>query len=171
MAFLACWSQAPVLVPDAATRPGSVLRGHDGDDHDVSRRLFDFRAAPCPRARRSQFAIKARKLHRCQTASKSARERGIRGLVWPLQQRCKCGTSGGTRRIPHKILHFGRRRTAKTRARRRGGDGGGIAEAPARRRASGFCKKKRLPRARRRSTVERRPSRLVPASAAASCDA
>ena len=115
MAFLACWSQAPVLVPDAATRPGSVLRGHDGDDHDVSRRLFDFRAAPCPRARRSQFAIKARKLHRCQTASKSARERGIRGLVWPLQQRCKCGTSGGTRRIPHKILHFGRRRTAKAK--------------------------------------------------------
>ena len=35
----------PILVSDAAARPGSVLRGHDGVDHDVSRRLPDFRAA------------------------------------------------------------------------------------------------------------------------------
>ena len=70
-------------------------------------------------------------------------------------------------------IHFSRRRPrpAKKTTRRRGGDGCGIAEAPARRRAGVFCKKKRLPCARCRSPVERRPSRLVPASAAASCDA
>jgi hypothetical protein len=109
-------------VADAAARPGTVLPGHDGVDNDVSRRFSDFRGRRGRRGTRRRLAgtgshlpKRARKLHRCQTASKSARERGIRGLVWPLQQRCKCGTSGGTRRIPHKILHFGRRRTAKAK--------------------------------------------------------
>jgi len=34
-----------ILVPDAAAEPGAVLGGHDGLDHDVSRRLPDFRLA------------------------------------------------------------------------------------------------------------------------------
>ena len=37
--FSACWSQITILVNDAAARPRSVLWGHGGVDHDVSRRL------------------------------------------------------------------------------------------------------------------------------------
>ena len=50
--FLACWSQVPFLVPDAAARPGAVLGGQDGVDDDFSRRLPDF---PRDEARVSQL--------------------------------------------------------------------------------------------------------------------
>ena len=45
---MAFWlvTRCQFLVPDAA-QPGAVLRGHDGVDHDVWRRLRDFATGAC----------------------------------------------------------------------------------------------------------------------------
>ena len=170
---MAFWSQLSVLVADAAARPGSVFGGHGGVDHDVSRRLPDFRAAT-PSSCSVSYPLRPSSLFgtACyQTASKisvgGARYTGNRPLQAPeqlLHQRL-CLLQD------FRIHLAAAARPAKNDSLRRAAGRGGIHDVITQRRAGIWCKKKRLPRARRRSPVERRPSRRVPASAAASCDA
>ena len=122
---MTCWTQVGFQVADAAARPGSVLCGHDGVDHDVPRRLpgFGFRATRVSSPGLSSFAQVQPSAPRNQTESKSACERPLRALVRLLQAHSKCCISAQDEGEP--------RRSAKGRRRDRQKIAAGAAELAA----------------------------------------
>ena len=139
------------FVPDAAARPGFVLGGRNGDDHDVSRRLPDFRARPSSSCSVS-YPLRPSSLFgtACyQTGSKisvgGAKYTGRRPLQAPerlLHQRLRL--------LQDFRIHLAAAaRPAKNKSLRRAAGRGGIHDVITQRRAGSFCKKKRLPWARR----------------------